>query len=85
MLLGSSNCFALLMLSDKGDWPDSWPSELEVCRKNAKSVDVAHGIQETVHEISFASRDEFEHLSHQHGRCQKLRGRAALYGKEIFC
>ncbi|MCY2954982.1 MAG: hypothetical protein NTU53_23885 [Planctomycetota bacterium] len=41
-------------------WPSTWPKELDPYRKQAKTIGVAHGIQETVYEIRFNSRDEFE-------------------------
>ncbi len=44
----------------EGVWPDSWPKELDPCRKLARTVWVAHGIQETVYEIGFSNRAEFE-------------------------
>jgi len=53
-------CLAMVMSSDKGTWPDSWPKELEGYRNQSKSSGVAHGIQENVHEISFTKREEFE-------------------------
>ena len=53
-------CYALVMTSNRGNWPDSWPKELESLRDRSKTVEVAHGIQETVYEIPFESREEFE-------------------------
>jgi hypothetical protein len=58
--LASGLCFALVMTDDKGTWPVSWPKELEPLRARAKTVCVAHGIQENVYEIPFADRAEFE-------------------------
>ena len=58
--LASGLCFALVMTEDKGTWPASWPEELESLRGRAKTVCVAHGIQENVYEIPFADRTEFE-------------------------
>jgi len=58
--LVSGLCFALVMTDDKGTWPASWPKELEPLRGQAKTVCVAHGIQENVYEIPFADRAEFE-------------------------
>lgn len=52
--------FALVMSTDGGTWPDSWPKELEPYRVRATTVGVAHGTQETVYEIPFSSREEFE-------------------------
>ena len=53
-------CLAMVSISNKGTWPDSWPKELERYRDQAKTHGVAHGISENVHEISFTKRDEFE-------------------------
>jgi hypothetical protein len=53
-------CHAIVTTIDRGTWPESWPKELEGCRRQAKTVQVAHGIQETVYEIPFDSREEFE-------------------------
>jgi len=53
-------CQAVVTTVDRGAWPESWPEELEPFRRQAKTVGVAHGIQETVYEIPFARREEFE-------------------------
>jgi hypothetical protein len=58
--LVSSFCFAMVEISDTGTWPASWPKELEPYRKQARTVTVAHGIQETVYEIPFDNREDFE-------------------------
>ena len=58
--LASSVCFALVMTVSEGTWPASWPKELEAFRAQARTVDVAHGIQETVYEIPFENREAFE-------------------------
>ena len=58
--LVSSLCFAAVIISNRGTWPDSWPKELERYRKQSKSLGVAHGLQEDVHEIHFRKREEFE-------------------------
>jgi hypothetical protein len=58
--MASSVCFALVTESLSGDWPESWPKELEPLRSQARTVHVGHGIQETVYEIPFKSREEFE-------------------------
>ena len=59
-LLVPSLCFAIVMTSRKGDWPDTWPKELTPLRSQARTVQVAHGIQETVYEIPFKKRETFE-------------------------
>ena len=60
-LLGSAcaSSWALIGVQDGGKWPDTWPNELDSLRANAKTIMVAHGIQEDVHKISFTSAEEF--------------------------
>ncbi len=53
-------CYAAIMSGDGGTWPDDWPSELEPLRDQAVTNEVMHGIQETVYEIPFGKREEFE-------------------------
>ncbi len=59
-ILVSSFCFALVVESAAGTWPATWPKELEPYRKQARTVGVMHGIQETVYEIPFNHREDFE-------------------------
>ncbi|MHC4479199.1 MAG: hypothetical protein ACYTEL_26560 [Planctomycetota bacterium] len=59
-LLISALCFAVVSTEGEGRWPDSWPKELEPLRKQAKTVRVGHGIQETVYVIGFRNREAFE-------------------------
>jgi hypothetical protein len=58
--LVGSLCSAVVTVSEHGTWPDSWPKELERYREQAISMQVAHGIQEDVHEIRFREREDFE-------------------------
>lgn len=51
---------ALVGIRPEGNWPESWPKELEPYRKQAQTFEVAHGTQETVYEIRFKDRKEFE-------------------------
>ena len=53
-------CFPRVTTHNTGAWPDTWPQELDPYRKQAKTLNVAHGIQETVFEISFDRRKDFE-------------------------
>ena len=53
-------CHAVVTTIERGTWPESWPKELEPYRRQAKTVEVAHGIQETVYQVPFDSREEFE-------------------------
>jgi hypothetical protein len=52
--------FALVSVEGRGTWPRSWPKELDSLRDRARTVGVANGIQETVYEIPFDNREEFE-------------------------
>lgn len=60
VLLAASCCFALVEIRDHGTWPDTWPKELEALRAQARTLGVGTGIQQTVYEIPFTSREEFE-------------------------
>ena len=62
VLFGSWEAMALVIPSDEGKWPATWPKELESLRKRAKTLDVATGTQEHIYTIPFESRDEFEKL-----------------------
>ncbi|MDB5289414.1 MAG: hypothetical protein JWL69_655 [Phycisphaerales bacterium] len=44
---------------DKGDWPASWPKELEPLRKQARTL-VGPMIAQQHYEIPFTKREEFE-------------------------
>jgi hypothetical protein len=43
-----------------GNWPDSWPPQLNGLRSRATTLYVGWGNQETVYEIPFSTRQEFE-------------------------
>ncbi len=60
VLLAGGASWALVIGSGRGMWPDTWPEELEAYRDQSKTLDVRHGIQETVHEIHFDKRENFE-------------------------
>jgi hypothetical protein len=53
---------ALVMENNHGNWPASWPKELEPLRSQARTVALAAGNQETVYEIPFTNRAEFERV-----------------------
>jgi hypothetical protein len=44
----------------KGKWPGPWPKQLKEYQQQAMVIEIAEDIQETVFEISFEKRDEFE-------------------------
>ncbi|HBF35028.1 TPA: hypothetical protein DDW35_10760 [Candidatus Sumerlaeota bacterium] len=56
----ASSCFAMVTISDKGTWPDTWPQELERYRDQAKSFGIGTGSQEDMHQIAFQSSKDFE-------------------------
>lgn len=59
LLLISVAAAGLVMTQKGAKWPSSWPAELEPYRAQATTVEVAHGIQETVYEIPFKDSREF--------------------------
>ena len=56
----ASISFATAIIWRKGKWPGPWPKPLEPYRQQTVVVDVSQDIQETVFEIPFEKRDEFE-------------------------
>jgi hypothetical protein len=51
--------YALYSVSDKGEWPNSWPKELEPLRKQARTLVGPVGPNRH-YAISFTKREEFE-------------------------
>jgi hypothetical protein len=47
-------------LANRGHWPSDWPKELEPLRERSKTIGVGTGLQETIYQIPFDSRAEFE-------------------------
>lgn len=60
VVFGAWDALALIIPSDEGKWPATWPKELESLREKSKTLDVATGIQEHIYTIPFETRDEFE-------------------------
>jgi hypothetical protein len=60
IILAPLASFALVQTEDRGTWPAGWPVELEPLRKQARTIGVAHGLQENIYDIRFAAREEFE-------------------------
>jgi hypothetical protein len=58
----TSLCYSLVMTQNTGNWPDSWPKELEQLRNQTRTIEVAAGNQEDIYEISFSNRTQFETL-----------------------
>ena len=51
--------YALYLVSDRGDWPKSWPAELEPLRKQARTLEGPLA-PDRHYAIRFTKRDEFE-------------------------
>jgi hypothetical protein len=51
--------YALYSLSFTGDWPKSWPKELESLRKQSRTL-VGPEVENRHYAISFTKREEFE-------------------------
>ena len=60
IFITASISFAPVIIWREGKWPGPWPKQLEPYRYRTKAVDVSGDIEETVFEISFEKRDEFE-------------------------
>ena len=60
VLLMGGFASAVVMISDKGDWPADWPKSLEPLRGSARTLEVAAGNQENIYEITFSNRESFE-------------------------
>jgi hypothetical protein len=59
LLLSSASAYALWGVSATGEWPGTWPKELEPLRKQAKSYTHLDS-ERKFHEIQFKDREEFE-------------------------
>src|SRR5215813_10523405 len=51
--------YALYTVSDKGEWPESWPKELEPLRKQSRTL-VGPMVENRHYAIRFYKREEFE-------------------------
>ena len=60
--LASSFCFGMVIVTETGTWPVSWPIELSPYRTQAKTFEIGARNQENVYEIRFERREEFEKL-----------------------
>src|SRR5262249_9055096 len=54
-----STALALYTVSDKGEWPESWPKELEPLRKQSRTL-VGPMVENRHYAIRFYKREEFE-------------------------
>ncbi len=62
LVIFSASSVALVMSRDEGAWPGDWPKELEKYRKQARTIEIATGIQENVYEIPFDTGPDFEKI-----------------------
>jgi len=61
VVLSAQSAFSLVITwRSDSPWNPAWPKQLEPFRRRAKVHGVAHGIQETVFEIPFSDRSQFE-------------------------
>lgn len=56
-VLGTSVCFAVWIVSNTGDWPQSWPTQLEPLRSQSRTF--RHD-RYTMYHIPFSDREQFE-------------------------
>lgn len=59
--LVASTCWALYQVLDRGDWPSTWPQELEVLRKSSRTL-VGPMVENRHYAIPFTDREQFEKL-----------------------
>ena len=60
LAISATLALASTLVAPHGRWPVTWPKELESLRSRATTLHVGMGNQETVYEIPFESRQEFE-------------------------
>ncbi len=53
---------AMVSESSRGDWPKSWPKQLEAFRVQARTVGVHNGTQENIYIITFNNRADFARI-----------------------
>ncbi|MEX2216215.1 MAG: hypothetical protein WD768_19045 [Phycisphaeraceae bacterium] len=59
VLCVTGSAYALYMIIDSGDWPKSWPKELEPLRKQSRTL-VGPQFEQPHYAIPFDKRDAFE-------------------------
>ena len=62
VLLPTTFCFCLVMTRNHGAWPKDWPKELEPLRATSRTIEIATGLQQNIHEIPFSDRETFERI-----------------------
>lgn len=60
VMLCAATSLALMTVAEYGTWPDTWPEELEGYRKEAKTREYMSGMHETVYDMRFRAREDFE-------------------------
>ncbi|MHC4642114.1 MAG: hypothetical protein ACYS32_10750 [Planctomycetota bacterium] len=58
VLCAVCSLYALYEITNEGAWPKNWPKELELLRKQSRTL--VHSQRGGIHEIGFTSRAEFE-------------------------
>jgi hypothetical protein len=53
---------AIIGFSETGEWPETWPQELEPLRASSRTMHMMTGTQENVYEIPFTDRETFEQV-----------------------
>lgn len=61
-LFCSTLSLALVGMSSRGAWPESWPAQLEPYRRQATTLEIAAGNQENAYDIHFDKREKFEKI-----------------------
>ena len=59
--LYASTCWSDYGVTDKGEWPSTWPKELEVLRKGSRTL-VGPMVENRHYAIPFADREQFEKI-----------------------
>jgi len=62
VLLWSAPASGFVSVHEKGGWPADWPEQLEPFRDRARTFDVGTTVRESVHEIRFETKEEFERV-----------------------
>ena len=53
VLLTTGIAFPWVATRDRGTWPNDWPKELDPLRDQARTIEIATLIQQTIYEITF--------------------------------
>jgi hypothetical protein len=59
---GLAPAWGFVSVHEKGTWPADWPEQLESFRDRARTFDVGTTVRESVYEIRFETKEEFEQV-----------------------